>query len=1494
MQRVNRLRFFIIASIACAILFCVAAFSVSWASWSGDEGSTAKIDAKSGLFYVEYPQYSETEEVKLNANKYYLQVKQTDNSGAVTGYAYYSMSDKGTADDGRQQYNVKLGLDEGQSAYLYKGNTAIIDVQKDSNWTENGTLSNGKFTATSGGVFDFYFKEGSDEGSTEVTYPYTVKLELTCSGNKTYSMYFNIPEVNLSKVYLWLWSASTNYSGGKWPGVSFAEIKSKNYSSVVNKSNLFKVSGVKAENLSFIISYNDTDPRPSSGNPAKQTSTLKFSNVFSEGDNYKTITASSSSITITDTPATGGETTPTTNALYVGYSASGTATPPTPIVQATSTAHPKLDVRANKTTIEKNADGRFVYRNYICVSRKNHVGDDDNSMAYVELSLDECNVNPYNIIVKSLNITRKATNANGVPNGGIIEPAPRIYNYDPTVETRLGPDPILHTQPDPNGDENRYPILTHGNKHDVSEGLDGEAADNHMQDHYDDGAYIVLFFADRDQQYFALDIEIELELDKDNIENAESINTLELTLKATANNINEWQRYEDGWGQPWGFYMGGLINDVWLWDPRRTTQMEVASGSVKLDDPSTYKTINYSDGKGDVEYPAGLIDLSLTVNLIKGSTVKMYMIDNEGHRLNGNTIYLMPHAIEYDTETKKLFVDNPDYPIYDEDLNIVIPKTGSYMFRLVGHVRKGDETLDGMSGDWFRLQDGECLKSSEVNAGDGGNGTDKETGSACKNLPAYNLIVDRLYITSSEGKSTCEITLDANGGKFGDGDNATTTTKKSVMFGSNVNVNKLPKPTYAGKSFVGWYTDAACTTAFANNTPATSDITLYAKWEGERFTITFDGNGGKWGTATTKEVKTGTDGKIASADLLVLGEPEWSGYSFKGWWTATSGGEEVTINANIVFGGTQTLYAHWIPQHTVTFNAGDGSWSGGIKTKPQKVDDGDTVDEPSVANRPNPQSDKYVFDYWYKDGTDTAFDFANTTITSDITLYAKWKQVRFDIKFMMNDGSDTEHDTLITDNTGHLTAHPANPTRDGFDFVDWYTTDVEADQTDSTKVTIGASGTKFTADSSVYAKWAVATATKYTVTFNNNYGSAGVYKTEKVEEGNTVAEPANPTRSGYTFRGWYEDAACSMLKDYDFAKAVNSNITLYAKWTTSTMSNTYYLVGQINSWTAQPEYYIGSSGDVVITIATANNNNERFKIAQRNGSNSNFTNWKGASDITVGSEYNGGGDDIVLKKAGKYTIHFDGSKIQIYYYENGSYGGGGGGDEFNRENLIAIEFSDGTIYLDVSGLRSTPNKIYMWSNITAGFPGDDVTVGGTKKYLSTSMGSVAGMILCDNNDNLSKDINPGSGNFDSLEAGAVYEVKEEYFKKIGTIDDEGGGEGGGDEIDVSGAKDSAVSISTINNTPWLVGTAISGGGWDNGINLPTNTAVIVKITNSSGWLKIRTTNGDSSGSNEIANDDDTKAAIEQADGNYKVKEGNGYYEFTWTGSVLKAKFLKSA
>lgn len=135
----------------------------------------------------------------------------------------------------------------------------------------------------------------------------------------------------------------------------------------------------------------------------------------------------------------------------------------------------------------------------------------------------------------------------------------------------------------------------------------------------------------------------------------------------------------------------------------------------------------------------------------------------------------------------------------------------------------------------------------------------------------------------------------------------------SASVASGGKVTKPANPVKEGYTFVNWYKDENCTEAWNFDDPVTGDITLYAKWEAKddtsdgdddgqtsEFTITFHANGG------TVSPSSGTtkDGKLTS-----LPTPTRDGYTFDGWFTADSGGTQVTTST--VFEAAGTIYAHW-------------------------------------------------------------------------------------------------------------------------------------------------------------------------------------------------------------------------------------------------------------------------------------------------------------------------------------------------------------------------------------------------------------------------------------------------------------------------------------------------------------------------------------------------------------------------------------------------------
>ena len=127
--------------------------------------------------------------------------------------------------------------------------------------------------------------------------------------------------------------------------------------------------------------------------------------------------------------------------------------------------------------------------------------------------------------------------------------------------------------------------------------------------------------------------------------------------------------------------------------------------------------------------------------------------------------------------------------------------------------------------------------------------------------------------------------------------------------------------------------------------------------------------------------------------------------------------------------------------------------------------------------------------------------------------------------------------------SGEKAVLPDDPTLKGYTFAFWYLGD------DEQNATAYDFNTPVTENITLTAKWNI---NKYTVTFNS-YGGTPVPPAQEVEYGLTATEPATaPTKTGYTFDGWY-------LGDekYDFSDAVEQNITLYANWKKNIYTVTY-------------------------------------------------------------------------------------------------------------------------------------------------------------------------------------------------------------------------------------------------------------------------------------------------------------------------------------------------
>lgn len=146
------------------------------------------------------------------------------------------------------------------------------------------------------------------------------------------------------------------------------------------------------------------------------------------------------------------------------------------------------------------------------------------------------------------------------------------------------------------------------------------------------------------------------------------------------------------------------------------------------------------------------------------------------------------------------------------------------------------------------------------------------------------------YLTSSK------VTFDANGGSVSD-------NSKTVYYGQTYGT--MPVPTRSNYGFDGWYTEPSGGTKITENTAVTALVnqTLYAHWVANKFTLTYNANGGS--------VSPGSKAMTFGESYGTLPTPTRSHYNFDGWYTSASGGTKVSASTTPTSATDVTIYAHW-------------------------------------------------------------------------------------------------------------------------------------------------------------------------------------------------------------------------------------------------------------------------------------------------------------------------------------------------------------------------------------------------------------------------------------------------------------------------------------------------------------------------------------------------------------------------------------------------------
>ena len=384
-----------------------------------------------------------------------------------------------------------------------------------------------------------------------------------------------------------------------------------------------------------------------------------------------------------------------------------------------------------------------------------------------------------------------------------------------------------------------------------------------------------------------------------------------------------------------------------------------------------------------------------------------------------------------------------------EDIQIIV-KNGS---TFTAPASDGLTRPDGNTDSYFMWLDG--------------NGNSYEPGGS---VPA-----DVTELTAQWTAPTYAVTLNTNGGTIADGKDVT-----GYTYGMGAT---LPTDvTRTGYTFKGWYDNENLTGSpvTAIGGAETGNKEYWAKWEINQYTITFDTNGGSEIAPITQDYGT---------KITAPADPTRKGYTFKGW------DKEIpeTMPAENI-----TVKAQWgINQYTITFDT-----NGGSEIAPITQDYGTEITAPD-----NPTRKGYTFKGWDK-------EIPETMPAENMTITAKWEINQYTITFDTNGGSEIA--PIIQDYGTEITA-PADPTRKGYTFKGW---DKEIPKTMPAE------------NITVKAQWGI---NQYTITFDTNGGSEIAPITQ--DYGTEITAPDNPTRKGYTFKGWDKEIPETMPAENIMVKA---------------------------------------------------------------------------------------------------------------------------------------------------------------------------------------------------------------------------------------------------------------------------------------------------------------------------------------------------------------------
>ena len=226
--------------------------------------------------------------------------------------------------------------------------------------------------------------------------------------------------------------------------------------------------------------------------------------------------------------------------------------------------------------------------------------------------------------------------------------------------------------------------------------------------------------------------------------------------------------------------------------------------------------------------------------------------------------------------------------------------------------------------------------------------------------------------------------------------------------------------------------------------------------------------------------------------------------------------------------------------HYISYGINEERDASPLRYKVDFVDNGQIVESQNVLCMRGAKAPEIT-----KTGYVLSWDKAYNKIASDTTVNAVWTPVTVKLNYDAAGGNLTNTSKNIT--YGGTYGDLESPERDGYTFTGWYTAANGGTQiTKDTKVEV-------TSDQTIYAHW---TANSYAVTFNADGGTVTA-STKNVTFGSTYGELPTPSRSGYTFAGWWTAVDSGEQINAESVVKTASDHVLYAHWVLNSVSVSY-------------------------------------------------------------------------------------------------------------------------------------------------------------------------------------------------------------------------------------------------------------------------------------------------------------------------------------------------